>query len=298
MKRFPKNARVCFVGDSITHANRHVAYIASYYKENFPEDKVEFFNCGISGAAVGNAALPVFEEDVAPYKPTHIVFMMGVNDSGRDLLANCDLQVYERLAGFYGNFCKNLAKFAEKVKAVGAELILCSPPPYAEYQNTASTAFRGGYALLLGYAQYIKRFAEVGGYEFFDMNAYMTRAMVSETLYNDDRVHPTPRGHFLMAKGFLEAQGLELPEGYKISPEISEWVSKTATLRDCVAAVFFVLKNFNTTSEERLFAMKDFITKDHSDDKNGEYFIRLANVYIKENQNLPEIRSFMARFWK
>ena len=35
MARFPDGARVCFVGDSITHNGLFIAYIAAYYRENF-----------------------------------------------------------------------------------------------------------------------------------------------------------------------------------------------------------------------------------------------------------------------
>ena len=50
MNRFGDNARVCFFGDSIAPQNQYVAHIASYYREHFPEAKVEFYNCGISRA--------------------------------------------------------------------------------------------------------------------------------------------------------------------------------------------------------------------------------------------------------
>ena len=77
MKRFPDNARVCFVGDSITANNTYVAHIAGFYKDNLPDAHVEFYNCGISGATL-KTTLAVFDEDIAPFEPTHIVLMSAV----------------------------------------------------------------------------------------------------------------------------------------------------------------------------------------------------------------------------
>ena len=85
MKQFPKGARVCFVGDSITHIGIFIKHIAAYYREHFSELNIEFYNCGIAGGNLGNT-LVIFEEDIAIYEPTHIVLMIGVNDSRRNRL--------------------------------------------------------------------------------------------------------------------------------------------------------------------------------------------------------------------
>ena len=48
MNRFPNGARVCFIGDSITHNNLFLAHIVAYYREHFKDSKVKFYNCGVS----------------------------------------------------------------------------------------------------------------------------------------------------------------------------------------------------------------------------------------------------------
>ena len=80
LRRFEDNARVCFMGDSITHQNRYLAHIVSYYREHFPEAKVEFYNCGIAGGTL-KTMFQTFDIDTINYKPTHVVLMIGVKNS-------------------------------------------------------------------------------------------------------------------------------------------------------------------------------------------------------------------------
>ena len=63
MNRFPDGARVCFVGDSITHAGRFQKYIVAYYRKKFPDAKVEFYNCGIAGGNLRNT-ISIYNEDI------------------------------------------------------------------------------------------------------------------------------------------------------------------------------------------------------------------------------------------
>ena len=85
MSIFNKNARVCFVGDSITAANKYVSLIAAYYKENLPELNVQIYNCGVSGGTAKSQYI-FFNDDVLPHNPTDIFIMLGINDSDRGLL--------------------------------------------------------------------------------------------------------------------------------------------------------------------------------------------------------------------
>ncbi len=40
-ERFPRGARVMFIGDSITHNGMFLAHIQEYYRTHFPEDGVK-----------------------------------------------------------------------------------------------------------------------------------------------------------------------------------------------------------------------------------------------------------------
>lgn len=54
-----------------------------------------------------------------------------------------------------------------------------------------------------------------------DYHTAVTKAMQSGSLYAPDGVHPTERGHYLMAKTFLASQGLTIDEEAPPSPLIS-----------------------------------------------------------------------------
>ena len=98
---------MCFVGDSITHRGLYIAHIATHYRKYYPDSKVEFYDCGISGGNLGNS-IKVYEEDTALYEPTHAVLMIGVNDASPYTL--CDppsAERYEKLLAAYNKYCNN-----------------------------------------------------------------------------------------------------------------------------------------------------------------------------------------------
>ena len=106
MNRFPNGARVCFIGDSITHNNLFLAHIVAFYREHFADAKVEFYNCGISGGTL-TTTLNCFDEDILPYNPTHAVIMIGINDSDRNALIGAKEYKYYSLELAYNNYKPN-----------------------------------------------------------------------------------------------------------------------------------------------------------------------------------------------
>jgi len=79
-QRFPRDARVMFIGDSITCNGTFLAHIQEYYRTHFPEDKVKIYNAGVSGGNVCDSALRYLEGDLAFFAPTHAVLMIGMNE--------------------------------------------------------------------------------------------------------------------------------------------------------------------------------------------------------------------------
>lgn len=296
MNRFPDHARVCFIGDSITHNNFFVAHIAAYYREHFPDAKVEFYNCGISGGAL-STILNAFDEDILPHAPTHAVLMIGINDSGRSALNNSGKEKYESLQKSYESYQCNLDKLCRKLQNIGTELTLCTPTPYDEYSKSEEPALPGGSALLLGYAWFLKKYAREHGYPICDYHSYITRAMQEEVLYLPDHVHPNPRGHYHMAKCFLAFQGLELGEEQELPADIQEWHRIVTMVRDTIATEHFILEDdFTTTQEERKSAIKEYLEKEQT----GPYvalFKMLAAQYQeikpKQQENIQFTIDFM-----
>ena len=290
MNRFPDNARVCFVGDSITHAGRYLKHIVAYYRKNFPRAKVEFYNCGIAGGNLRNT-IAIYDEDIDIYSPTHIVLMIGVNDSRRDRLSyESSDEKYEKIFEAYERYKKKIEEFYLLTKERGAELILCTPAPYDEYQKVDSPVLTGGYALMLGYADFIREFARKKGIALCDYHAAMTRAMQREVLYSSDRVHPNDRGHFYMAKAFLASQGFELSDGEEIPADIERWYDLTQKIRDVVTAEFFASPDYlKMTAAERFDAVKSQVEKiDGGLVDFGDYVGGLFRRYLIERPRLAE----------
>lgn len=289
MNRFPDGARVCFVGHSIVHANLHLAYIAAYYRQHFPEAKVEFYNCGISGGSVGTI-LNSFDEDILPYAPTHVVLLIGINDSMRDLLAQKTVTTYDQLVGAFERFKVRLSELCDRFESIGVELILCTHTPYAEYMPSDEAALPGACALMVGYSDYLRAFAKERGYAVCDYDAYLTRVMQSETIFCPDRVHPSQHGHYHMAKCFLAFQGYDLSEEIELPQDIMEWHDVVSKLRDVIAIEHFILQNdFDTTNENRMMRIRQWLGS-YEEGVHSPYFKSLCEQYIV---NKPKQRDFI-----
>ena len=295
MERFPDDARVCFVGDSITHRGLYIAHIASHYRKYFPDSKVEFYDCGISGGNLGNS-IKVYGEDTALYEPTHVVLMIGVNDSRRNLLAEPpSKERYENLLLAYDNYNKNLETFYEMIKEKGAELILCTPVPLNEYRSEVCSAFRGGYALIQGYAEAVRNFAKKYDLPLCDYHTAITKAMQTEELYAPDGVHPTPDGHYRMAEAFLAAQGMKIEEDAALDGAVNEWYELTQKLRGVVATEYFMVKDYELADDERYEMVKSKLAEAEAGADFGvhtKYFTELMRDYMV---NKPKQKEFVAK---
>lgn len=298
MNRFPDGARVCFVGDSITHNNRYIAHIAAYYRRHFPEAKVEFYNCGISGALL-RCTLACFDEDIRPYNPTHVVLMMGVNDSNRTALKEkTGDEKYEAIEAAFDRYKERLNTFCGLVKDMGAQLTLCTPMPYAEYMDSDEEPLRGGYALILAYADYLRGFAKENGYPLCDYHAYATRVMQTETITRPDRVHPTERGQYHMAKRFLSFQGFDLGEEKPLPADVAKWHEVVQDVRATIAAEHFVMHDdFTSTDEQRMDAIKQWLEQE-KDRPDTDYYKELYQRYLRIKKNQKENIKFVVDFMK
>ena len=90
---FPKQAKILFIGDSITDGDRsrtgdvnhslgdtYVRLIAARYGYDHPSDSVEFINRGINGHRITDLA-PRWEEDCISHRPDLLTIFVGVNDA-------------------------------------------------------------------------------------------------------------------------------------------------------------------------------------------------------------------------
>lgn len=291
MKIFPNQARVCFVGDSITHTGVYIKHIVAYYKKHFPTLAVEFYNCGIAGGNLGNT-IKVFEEDIATYDPTHIVLMIGVNDSERQHLKEpASENRYQKLLSAYKKFKNNMEQFYQITRERNIELMLCTPMPYAEYIKSDVEPLHGGYALIQGYAEFVRDFAKTKGLELCDYHIAATKYMQSENLYMPDHVHPNVRGHVLMAKMFLAAQNIDYTTEVAFTNEIEEWYSVTQKVRNIMATEFLMLPRdrIMTDAERQAAALKRYADMKAGTYSPGNYCSMLLEEYVTEKSRQTEL---------
>ena len=221
MKRFPDGARVCFVGDSLVARNQYLPVIIDCYKQNFPGSGIRFFNCGVSGGTA-KFAHDSFEADVLSCNPTHVVVAFGVNDSKRTRLEKPrSKERYDFFLEWFEIYKKSLSALCEKVIANGCELILCTPAPYDEYTETPVPTYKGAYALLCEYANFVRNLAKEKGYTLVDFHECLATALQIEEgpLFDADHVHPTAHGFTSWQSIFLPSKACKLPRR-ALSPPI------------------------------------------------------------------------------
>ena len=299
MNKFQSGDRVCFVGDSITHKGMFIKQILAYYRKYLPEVKVEFYDCGIAGGNLGNT-IKVFDEDIAIYDPTHIVLMIGVNDSRFNHLKDPANERYEFISTAYEKYKKNIETFYKMTCERGIKLMLCTPVPYAEYADFDTPTVHGAYAVIMGYANFVREFAREKGLDLCDYHTAMTKAMQTEVLYATDRVHPNEDGHFVMAKTLLAAQGLELSEPMEYSEDLEEWYEATQKIRNIIAAEFFVVPNYTECSDEERIEMvkKRFEEAQKGINDPGEYIRTVMQRHINFKPHQKELIEFVKNYMK
>jgi len=189
---FTPGARVLFQGDSITDGNRgrsadpnhilghgYVFIIAARHGAAFPDLKLDFLNRGISGNTVLDLEKR-WQKDTLDLKPDVLSIMIGVNDESRRVPLDQFEEVYDKII--------TQAKAANpKLK-----LVLCAPfvKPTGKISEGISKRQEIVAKLAQKHAAALVQFQPV-----FD--EAVKRAPADYWVW--DNVHPTYRGHQLMA---------------------------------------------------------------------------------------------------
>lgn len=291
MERFKNGDRVCFIGDSLVSMNFALPWVIDCYRNNFPDEDIRFFNCGIAGGTC-EFALKVFEDDILRFRPTHAVVAFGVNDSWRWCLAEeKGAARYNTLKQRFEIYKECVKKLCDKILQNNIELILCTPAPYDEYEETSQAAFKGGYALLSEYANFVRYFARENNYTLCDYYEAMVELMQYDKLYSEDHIHPTPYGFYRMAEIFLNNQGLEISQESDVKEKYPLWREKTRIYRDIFIAEGMVLKKAELPIGEKLKMAKDFIAEngDKLDVGRNRWFVALCKNYIENREKVSEL---------
>ena len=212
---FQDGDRVCFVGNSITMSGSFHHYINLFYTTRFPERKITFFNCGISGEQAGNM-LRRIDSDILNNKPTWCVLMVGSNDINEELYSEAnknlpDLEARKREA--LDKYYENTTLLIESLLAAKTKVILEVPCIYDQTGKLKAENFFGANDALAKCGVFLKQAAEKYGLLLVDywsitndINKKVQSKDITATIISGDRTHPNKYGNFLMAYQFLHTQ--------------------------------------------------------------------------------------------
>ncbi len=211
---FEQGSRICFVGNSITHAGGYHHNLLLFYMTRFPEIQLTFYNCGIGGD-IAASVLKRMDGDILVNQPTHAVIMLGMNDLRRSLYkkketVNADtLRMRQTAIDIYKkDFEKIITIFLSK----NIKVILQKPTIYDQTAVLPSVNYFGVNDALKHCVDFIDSMAYKHNLPVVDyysilntINAEMQKKNPSATIIGSDRVHPATAGHLIMAYQFLKA---------------------------------------------------------------------------------------------
>ena len=265
LKRFPDNSRVVFIGDSITAANLSLQWIIRAYSGLDDAKGIRFFNCGVAGGTA-DFAVTSFYGDIKRYNPTHAVISFGINDSNRDALnEKRDEKRLATLKNAYEKYCQRLGELVDLLLADGTEVTLCTPVPYDEYMQSEQKPLPGGFALMLGYSEYVRNLAKEKGVALYDQHKTLCDVMAKDNVFSPDRIHPTNHGYYILARELLKEQGIEVGDEDALPECFTLWHSYVARLRKVIATECMIVprtgESFDSPADVKLQKMQELIDR-------------------------------------
>lgn len=210
MNRLQQGDVVLFQGDSITDCGRdrnfsgslgngYPLLIDSLFGMKFPELNVTFLNRGISGNRVVDLNNR-WQEDCLDLKPDWVSIYIGINDTWRRYDSGDPTSTEDYKAGY--------RKLIERTKeALDAKLILVEPfvLPHPEDRR----AWRED---LDPKITAVRELSVEYGALLVPLDGLFAAASVQReaAFWAPDGVHPSPAGHGLIAKAWLETMGVSL----------------------------------------------------------------------------------------
>jgi len=202
---FENNAVILFQGDSVTDCGRsrirnnglgsgYVRMIAAYLKKTAPGAGIRVLNRGVSG----NRAIDLVErwqKDCIDLNPSYLSILIGINDTWRAFDANdptADVTFKAR--------CRTILE--ETLKKTQAKIILLSPFLLDVNENVLKMRED-----LSGKQRAVSELAQEYAAKLLDLDAVFAEACktVPPAEFSLDGVHPTEKGHALIAAEWLKA---------------------------------------------------------------------------------------------
>jgi lysophospholipase L1-like esterase len=204
---------VVFYGDSITAQRLYTRFVEDFVLTRYPALDVRFVNAGVPGDSVSGGYAGKMAErvqrDVAPFHPSMITVMLGMNDGGWGYYPE------QSEAAFRSGYRTLIAALRQAAPA--ASLTLIRPTPYDEI--THGTEFPGYSKMIDRLADDVSEIAAQliasGGtkVQLVDFHGPLVEALERARtsfpqlapLIVPDRIHPSETGHWIMAATLMAA---------------------------------------------------------------------------------------------
>lgn len=204
---------VVFYGDSITAQRFYTRFVEDFLLTRYPNLHIRFVNAGVPGDTVRGGYTGSMQErvqrDVAPFHPTKIAVMLGMNDGGWGYGTE---KTHDDFKLGYQSLLAELHKAAP-----GASFTLIGCTPYDEI--THGTEFPGYSKDVARDAEDVVPIAaalpdeEKKDLVLTDFQQPMTEALENAKakypelapLLIPDRIHPAEAGHWIMAAALMSA---------------------------------------------------------------------------------------------
>lgn len=220
-----QNLRILFLGDSITHAGKYIAYLETLARLEIPQEvlRLEFINCGLSSETVSGLSEEGHADGKFPRPDVHERLERVLAGVKPDIVVACygmNCGIYKPLAEErFAKYREGMELLRKKCFAAGVKSVVHLTPPVFDPLPIAdrvapagSNDYRKPYA---GYNEVLDAYSDwllskrADGWEVVDvhgpMNAYIAERRKTEpefTLANDG-VHPGPLGHWIIAKTLM-----------------------------------------------------------------------------------------------
>lgn len=201
------NDVVLFQGDSITDCGRnredhfnlghgYPLMASGMFGAAHPDKNVTFLNRGVGGDRV-KELLTRWDEDCLAIEPTVLSVYIGINDTWRRYDANDPTSVESYEAGYRKLLDRALAQSNPKLILI-EPFVLPHPADRVGWREDLDPKIAA-----------VRRIARDYGAAYVPLDGLFAQASTKAPceFWAGDGVHPTPAGHALIAKAWLEAVG-------------------------------------------------------------------------------------------
>ena len=244
---FQKDDVVVFLGDSITHNDRHVRWVAYWCATRHPDLNVKVVNAGVGGDTAGGA-LCRLEDDVLSKKPTVVVVMFGGNDMGWGGVWSDNDGAKQRAsqADCRAKYEKNMTEIVRRLRAASPEIrvFVASAFPYDDQVRVTSRPLKDRDDNFVAAAALARQVAAREGVEYLDLYSPMAafsrsgrKDDPSFTVCGGDRVHPGESHALFAFWSLIRALG-ESPFVSRVSVDAAKGTSfvENATITNLAAS--------------------------------------------------------------